>query len=90
MPEGLGLGGGGWCDQELSANCRDQDQRKLKKTLWMMKFFTWPAGRRESSFEDGRGKVLSVGAVKSAECGMMPVGSGMVPLADPEVRFGSG
>ena len=55
-----------------------------------MKFFMWPAGQRESSFEDGRCKVPSVGAVKSAECGMMPVGSGMVPLADPEVRFGSG
>ena len=41
-------------------------------------------------FEDGRCKVLSVGAVKSAECGMMHVGCGMVPLADPEVRFGSG
>ena len=52
-------------------------------------FFTWPAGRRESSFEDGRCKVPSVGAVKSAECGMMPVGSGMVPLADPE-RFDLG
>ena len=46
----------------------------------LMKFFTWPAGRRESSFEDSRCKVPSVGGVKSAECGMMPVGSGMVPL----------
>ena len=55
-----------------------------------MKFFTWPAGRRESSFEDGRCKVLSVGTVKSAECGMMPAGTGMAPLADPEDRFGSG
>ena len=32
----------------------------------------------------------SVGAVKSAVCGMMPVGRGMIPLADPEVRFGNG
>ena len=53
-----------------------------------MKFFTRPDGRRESSFEDGRCKVPSVGAVKSAECGMMPVGSGMVPLADPEFDLG--
>ena len=50
----------------------------------------WPAGRRGSSFQDGRCKVPSVGAVKSAECGMMPVGSGMVPLAGPEILFGSG
>ena len=88
MPEGLGLAGGDWCDQELSANCRDQEQRKLKKNCMLDEVFsTCPDGRRESSFEDGRCKVPSVGAVKSAECDMMPVGSGMVPLADPEVRF---
>ena len=63
----------------------------MKKKLMLNEvLFTWPAGRRESSFEDDRCKVPSVGAVKSAECDMMPVGSGMVPLVDPEVLFGSG
>ena len=60
----------------------------MEKKLCLMIFFAWLAERRESSFQDGRCKVLSVGALKSAECGMMPVGSGIVPLANPEVRFG--
>ena len=53
---------------------------QIKKKLYAWwSLFTWSAGRRESGFEDGSCKVLSVGAVKSAECGMMPIGSGMVP-----------
>ena len=70
LPEGLGLAGGGWCDQELSANCRDQEQRKLKK-LMLDVFFCVASWAGESSFQDGRCKVPSAGAVKSAECGMM-------------------
>ena len=44
-----------------------------------MKFFAWLAAQRESSFDDGSCKLSPIGAEKSAECCMLPVGSGMVP-----------
>ena len=53
--------------------------------------FAWLAGRRESSFEDGRCKVPSVGAVKSTEWAWCLLEAAWyIPLADPEVRFGRG
>ena len=64
-----------------SRNIREKRFSMIKITAFLkMKFrFAWRAGRCESSFEDCTCTLSSGKAVTSVECGMMAVGSGMVP-----------
>ena len=74
------MGGGRRLRGGIFSRLRGRHAPEGRQTSSLRDFFlAWLAGRRESSFEDGGCKVPSVGVVKSAEFGMMPVGSGMVP-----------